>query len=128
MRKVHARAPDFKVRFYKPGDEVGIVNLLQNTFPKWAMINNSLNFWKWKYTDAPYGREILVAVINEIIIGVEHSIFLPLKINDKNLTANFSGDTATHPDYRGIGVYSRIMNLQDQNRKNLYGIFVLFIK
>jgi hypothetical protein len=110
---------DFKVRFYQPGDEVGIVNLLQNTFPKWAMTNNPVNFWKWKYTDAPYGTKILVAVIDDIIIGVDHSIFLPLKINDKNLTATFSGDTATHLDYRGIGVYSRIIKLLDQNRKSL---------
>lgn len=118
---------EFKVRFYQPGDEVGIVNLLKNTFPKWAMINNSLNFWKWKYTDAPYGTDILVAVIDDIIIGVDHSIYLPLKINEKNLTATFSGDTATHPDYRGIGVYSRIMNLQDQNRKSLDMEFLYYL-
>ena len=97
---------NFEYREYRPGDEEGIVDLLQKSFTKWR--RRSVDYWKWKYVESPYGKHICAAVDVDRIIGVICDVPVHLKLGNQVIVAHYSDDTATDPDYRGMGVYSNL--------------------
>lgn len=98
----------FNVRLYKPGDDDQIVELLKKSFPIWDANKDALNYWKCRYLNNLSNSKIIVSDKDGIIIGVDHHLFLRIKLFDSFLVGDYSGDTATHPDYRGMGVYSEM--------------------
>lgn len=102
---------EFVTRPYQNGDEESIVELLSLAFPEWANRKNSLDYWNWKYRDTPLGSSIIVAVSGGKIIGVGHDIRLNIKVGSTVLSSQYGDDFATHPDYRGIGVYNKILKI-----------------
>ena len=106
----------FVCRFYRPGDEYGIVDLMKLVFPYWATFESPLDYWRWKYLDNPNFPVIFVAVLGEKIIGVDHSLVQDIKIGDSIFKSNFGTESATHPNYRKIGVYNNLTNLINKYR------------
>ena len=106
----------FDVRFYESGDEYGIVDLLKIAFPFWANLESPIDYWKWRYLDTYYGCRVMVAISDKKIIGVDHSMFQQIKICDSVYNSTFGAESATHPNYRKIGVYSKILKLIYQYR------------
>ena len=98
---------DFEYRKYNPGDEKGIVDLLKTSFPKWT--KRSVEFWKWKYIDSSKDPSVYVALEERKVIGVISNIPLEIKLGDKIVNAIYSDDTAIDPNYRGRGVYSKLL-------------------
>lgn len=103
-------ARDFKTREYQKGDEDQIVELLKLSFPEWANRKNPQDYWKWKYIDTPLKSIISVAVSGDKIAGVGHEMNRDIKVGPSVLSAQYSDDYATHPDFRGMGVYNRILD------------------
>lgn len=104
---------DFQVRLYEKGDEKGIVELLKLAFPVWAKNDLAIDHWRWKYLDAPLQSVVVVATGDGNIIGVNHDMSFKTKIGSSILLSQFGSDAATHPDYRGMGVYTKIITLSD---------------
>ena len=100
---------EFSVRLYQTGDEEGIVDLLKLSFPEWAKREAPLDYWKWKYLDTPLGSVVVVAVRDDKIIGSAHRINFNVKIEALVYSYQLGDDLATHPDFRGMGVYNKIM-------------------
>lgn len=101
---------EFQVRPYQVGDENGIVDLLRQTFSDWAKRENPLDYWRWKYSDNPNGSVIYVATSGGTIVGSNHAILLNIKLGNHTFKGRYGDDAATHPDYRGLGIYSKMFN------------------
>jgi hypothetical protein len=101
------------IRFYQPGDEDQIVDLLKRTFPKWAAFNDPLGLWKWKYIDSPQKSIIVVAINDNKIVGCNHSLIYHVKLGSKISSVGYSDDLAVETDYRGQKIWKKM------NQKNL---------
>jgi len=98
---------DFETRFYFPGDEKGLVELLQATFHEWPNVDvdDPVDYWVWKHLDSPSGSSIVtVALKDDMIVGSHHNTPHNIKIGDRTIAASQATDLATHPDYRRMGV------------------------
>ena len=99
---------DFSVREYQTEDVEEIVTLLRLCFEDWTKIPDPIEYWKSRYENDPYGTGILVAISEGRIIGVNINLFLQMKIGSKIVPAQYESGSATHPDYRSLGVYKRL--------------------
>ena len=113
---------DFSVRQYRKGDEKNIVILLEQVFDGWPHFDlecTSLDHWKWKYLNNPLKMtSIIVGISNDKIIGCDHAIYRNMYIQQKTQLCTYGTDTAIHPEYRRIGVYTKLNKLKNKIREN----------
>jgi GNAT superfamily N-acetyltransferase len=65
--------------------------------------------FRWKHLDNPFGRSLLlVAEHDNRLIGLRAFMRWRFQAGDRVLTAVRAVDTATHPDFQGMGVFSRL--------------------
>lgn len=110
-------------RSYKKGDENKIVKLLEDVFTKWPDRDipcSSVDFWKWKYLDSPYNfNTIAVAELNNRIIGCYHAQHYYTLFNGETYLTRLGTDVATHPDFRGMGLFNKMLDIHNELEKNL---------
>jgi hypothetical protein len=109
---------DVVIRTYIDGDARAIVDILTLTFSSWRR-NNALDYWTWKYLATPLKSLIVVGVKNDNVIGVQHNIFLNVKLLNSIITCTYGCDTAIHPDYRGLRVFSSIQDFRDNKAREM---------
>jgi hypothetical protein len=101
------------VRPYRPGDEEGIVELLQLVFGEWPSLEISvtpLEYWRWKYNENPSGKNITsVALDGDRIVGCSHGIPFWLRVGSSSVLAYNGTDVAVHPDNRRMKLRNRMM-------------------
>jgi GNAT superfamily N-acetyltransferase len=67
------------------------------------------SFWRWKHIDNPFGvSPVLLAFDEEKLIGLRAFMRWQWKNHNTILPAFRAVDTATHPDYRGKGIFSKL--------------------
>jgi GNAT superfamily N-acetyltransferase len=68
------------------------------------------SFWRWKHIDNPFGvSPVLLGVDeNDKLIGLRAFMRWKWRYNDTVYPAFRPVDTATHPDYRGKGIFSKL--------------------
>jgi len=103
--------PSLDASFIAPGEEAKVLELLETVFDGWPKhpINCSpLEYWYWKYRDAPLKlTNITIVKTNGKIIGCNHGIYHKVKLFQKSLLSTIGSDSATHPEYRKMGVYTK---------------------
>ena len=113
---------DYIVRYYKKGDEEQIVALLDDVFDGWPKFDlncSPVDHWKWKYLNNPLKMtSIVVGITNDKIIGCDHAIYRNMYIQQKTQLCTYGTDTAIHPEYRRIGVYTKLNKLKNKIREN----------
>jgi GNAT superfamily N-acetyltransferase len=105
---VNGTAADLQIREYRDGDEPAVLELLQASLG-WVPDDQYTRFFAWKHRENPFGRSpAWVAVDGERIAGFR--IFLRWEFERGGAVARAvrAVDTATHPDYQGRGVFSRL--------------------
>ena len=105
---------DYEVRPYNVGDEEDIIELLKTAFPVWSSLSGPLEHWRWKFRDTPMGSDVAVAVSEGKVVGATHDIRFNAKIGSSTLLSQYGCDAVVDPDFRGMGVYSRILALSDK--------------
>jgi hypothetical protein len=110
-------AATFETRLYHSGDEEEIIQLLRSCFSSWNNLEKPLDYWKWKYLDAPLGSIIRLAETNGKIVGVGHGVLLNVKIGSNMILSQMSGDVTTHIDFRGKGIYTMLDLFNDKTRE-----------
>ena len=109
---------DIKIRTYKSGDEEQIIELLELVFQGWPHFDLNcppIDHWIWKFKDNPSRTNlIIVGEIDDRIIGCDHSFFTRIKVGSSIMLCRQGLDAAIHPDFRGIGIYSRIFKMKDE--------------
>ncbi|MBA3264246.1 MAG: GNAT family N-acetyltransferase, partial [Thermoleophilaceae bacterium] len=103
-----------EVRTYRDGDAPRILELLQAAFGTWpgrrvASHDRPEQFFRWKHRTNPQGPSfIVVADAGGRLIGMRAYMMWPLVAGGNAVGAVQAVDLATHPDYRGEGVNSRL--------------------
>lgn len=117
----------FSVRRFKSSDVDGIIELLNTVFePKFT-----LEWWKWKYQLNPNGfwgekGDTWVAVAEDKIVGYYAIIPERIKYHSKVMKIAQSVDTATHPDYRRMGIFTTLANNVYSDARNRYSFIFGF--
>jgi len=64
---------------------------------------------EWQYWSNPFGRSHTVVALDGTRLVAHHAAYpVPLRLDDHYVTGALQVDTATHPDYRGRGLYGRL--------------------
>lgn len=112
---------EYEVRPFQPGDEEGIVELLELVFDRWPnfdLVCSPLEHWRWKYQDNPFGmNQIVVGVSDHRIVGCLHSFSLRIKIGNKICLGTQTADLAVHPDFRRRVIFKKMLDLATKMRK-----------
>jgi predicted N-acetyltransferase YhbS len=114
---------NFIVRTYQNGDEKQIIPLLNLVYKEWPRVDldcTSQERWEWLYLDNPEKiNPTFVAEKDGQIIGVNHGLFLRVKVG-KNVYLCLKGtDLAVHPNYRNKGINRKIDELQGKRNLEL---------
>jgi GNAT superfamily N-acetyltransferase len=89
-------------REYRPGDEAQIVALLQTVFGE----VRSIEWWRWYYLEAPAGTAVVrLAFQGGRVVGFRALVPYHVWSGSERVVACQATDAATHPDYRGQGVF-----------------------
>jgi len=97
----------WNIRRYRDGDKEAIVELLRIVFGK----GYTREYWNWKYRENPGGPSMVwLAEHDGKIVGHYGIIPVPMKLGNSYIKGSFSTDAATHPLYRGQGVFSALVN------------------
>ena len=94
--------PRFTTREYRAGDEQAILDLFNRSFPHSP---RSLEHFRWKYRDDPFGAERISLTFDESarLVGHYSGYCVPFRYDAKNATAHQIGDTMTDPAVRHVG-------------------------
>lgn len=103
-----APGADVEVRRARPEDRGAILDLLAETFGAGGLVDDPA-FWDWKHERSPFGPSpCLVAEADGRPVALR--AFLPWRFRsgDREVRAVRAVDTATHPDWRGRGLFRRL--------------------
>jgi GNAT superfamily N-acetyltransferase len=99
---------ELQIREYHDGDEPAVLALLQASLG-WVPDAQYGRFFVWKHHENPFGRSpAWVAVDGERIVGFRIFLRWEYTRGDATIRAVRAVDTATHPDYQGRGIFSRL--------------------
>lgn len=97
---------DLEVRAATPADDAGVLDLMRASLG-WRPEDPNEEFFRWKHEANPFGRSpAWVALHDGRVVG--YRTFLRWRFLDdsgKAVTAVRAVDTATHPDYQGLGIF-----------------------
>jgi GNAT superfamily N-acetyltransferase len=98
-----------RIRPFEPGDEANVLTLLGATLGGGPAGRRPAGFFRWKHFKNPFGPSfLLVAEVGEQIIGLRAFMRWRFEAAGHPITAVRAVDTATHPDYQGRGIFSRL--------------------
>lgn len=97
-----------KIRKALNSDIPKIVNLLKMALGE-KLLPKTEAFWTWKHLENPYGESLLlVAELNEEIIGVRAFLRWEWTSKNKIWKAIRAVDTAVHPVHQGKGIFTKL--------------------
>jgi GNAT superfamily N-acetyltransferase len=115
-------AQPITIRKYEPGDEQGIVELLELVFDGWPHFDlpcTPLEHWKWKYLDNPYEkRTIPVVTVGDKVVCTNHGLTRRIVLFGKTFLCSQGTDLAVQPDYRRMGLYTKASEYKSQSYKD----------
>jgi Acetyltransferase (GNAT) domain len=104
-----ASKPEFTVRHYRSSDEPLVLELLRLSLGEGPAGERSSAFFGWKHLANPFGRSLmLVAESENKIIGLRAFMRWRFVAGGRTLSAVRAVDTATHPEFQRMGVFSTL--------------------
>jgi GNAT superfamily N-acetyltransferase len=110
---------DIAIRPYREEDEDSLLRLLDDSLGTGPIGPHSREFFRWKHIANPFGRSlILVAEADGRMVGARPFMRWRFRAGARDVEAVRAVDTATHPDYQGMGIFSRLTRaaLDDASR------------
>lgn len=99
----------YDVRAYRREDEPRVLALLQDALGPGPVGERTPPFFRWKHEESPFGRSaMLVAETGDRIIGLRAFMRWHFVTGERQVRAVTAVDTATHPDFQGHGIFSRL--------------------
>ena len=96
------------IRRATSSDTPQIVDLLRSSLGE-GSTEKSLGYWNWKHVANPFGSSpVLIAEIDGVVAGVRAFMQWKWQFGGKTYRALRAVDTATHPDYRGKGIFKQL--------------------
>lgn len=101
--------PDLVIRPYEDADEASVLHLLAASLGK-TVDDRYREFFRWKHLQNPFGRSFMwVGEADGLLVGFR--AFLRWRFVDPGgepVEAVRAVDTATHPDFQGLGIFSKL--------------------
>ncbi len=99
---------ELHIRPYADADEPAVLALLQASLG-WVPDAQYGAFFRWKHLENPFGRSpAWVAVDGDRVVGFRIFLCWEFTRGGVAVRAVRAVDTATHPDYQGRGIFSRL--------------------
>ena len=97
------------IRSFRDEDEAEVLELLVSAMGHGSLGGRTREFFAWKHLDNPFGRSLLLVAEHEgRIVGLRAFMRWSFRVNGRLVPAVRAVDTATHPDYQGQGVFSKL--------------------
>jgi GNAT superfamily N-acetyltransferase len=104
-----ATKPAIAVRPFAVGDEAAVLELLGVTLGGGPLGRRPPEFFHWKHRENPFGSSfMLVAESEGRLVGLRAFMRWRFEGGGRSLAAVRAVDTATHPNFQGMGVFSRL--------------------
>ena len=105
---IRSMQKELTVRQARPEDLEGIIDLFLTSLGTEGGVP-TIRFWKWKHVNNPFGESpVLLALDDEEIVGLRAFMRWQWQYKGKTYPAFRAVDTATHPDYRGRGIFKKL--------------------
>ena len=103
------------IRRATPADSEAILDLVRVSLGE-GTIPRTLAYWKWKHEANPFGASpVLVAEADGQLVALRAFMRWTWQSGERAIPAVRAVDTATHPDYRGQGLFKRLtLQLRDE--------------
>jgi hypothetical protein len=86
----------------------------------------SISYWNWKHNNNPFGNSpVLVADTNSMLVGVRAMMQWQWQKGNKVCNTLRAVDTASHPDFQGKGIFSKLTKqlLEESKSKEVSFVF-----
>lgn len=95
-------------RLAGPDDRDDILELVRISLGE-GTVPRSLDYWRWKHEENVFGPSAtLVATAQAELVGLRTFMRWRWRSGDASISAVRAVDTATHPDWRGKGIFSKL--------------------
>jgi GNAT superfamily N-acetyltransferase len=113
------------IRPFRRNDDAGVVALLSAALGSGPAGKRPIELFRWKHFENPFGASfMLLAEAQDRIVGLRAFLRWRFTTKDREVTAVRAVDTATHPDYQGQGIFSKLtLAALDQLRGDVDLIF-----
>ena len=103
-------ASAYTTRQFLPEDETEVLALLRQTRGEFSALQRTSHHWRWEHFASPFGPSFLRVAVNEEgeIIGMRAFLRWMFRMGESFVPAVRAVDTATHPDFQRLGVFSRL--------------------
>jgi GNAT superfamily N-acetyltransferase len=108
---VHQRAakPGVSVRPFSPEDLPDVLELLDASLGGGPAGRRPPEFFRWKHLDNPFGPSyLLLATAAGRLVGLRAFLRWRFLAGERAVGAVRAVDTATHPDFQGKGIFTRL--------------------
>jgi N-acetylglutamate synthase-like GNAT family acetyltransferase len=97
-----------QIRKATESDLPGIVQLLKESLGE-GLMPKSEAYWRWKHINNPFGiSPVLLAIEDDKLVGVRAFMRWQWSDGKRKVEAVRAVDTATHPDFQGKGIFSKL--------------------
>ncbi len=96
------------IREYAPADEVPVLGLLNLALGSGRAFERSSAFFHWKHLMNPFGPSLMLLANGTEIVGLRAFLRWEFRAGGTVLRAVRAVDTATHPGYQRLGIFSRL--------------------
>lgn len=103
------QSPGYAIRDYRGEDEDGVLTLLHLALGGGRSFVRDQAFWRWKHLENHFGRSQLMVAANSEVLGLR--AFMRWQFagtTGERIHAVRAVDTATHPGYRRLGIFSKL--------------------
>lgn len=104
-----SRGEAVTTRAYRNADEAEVLDLLSMSLGPGPAGRRSPEFFRWKHLENPFGQSLLLLAESAgRIVGLRAFMRWRFRVDGRSVRAVRAVDTATHPDHRGAGIFSRL--------------------
>lgn len=119
------KSDSFIIKPATPAEYPAIIQLFELSLGNEGGIP-SIEFWKWKHEANPFGQSPTILMYDgATLAGLRTFMFWNWELEGKNYKSLRCVDTATHPDYRGKGIFKKLtLQLVEESKKKALADFI----
>lgn len=95
-------------REYRAADEAAVLGLLNRALGSGRAFERSPAFFRWKHGENPFGPSLMLLADGDEIVGLRAFLKWQFRTAGATVDAVRAVDTATHPGYQRLGIFSRL--------------------
>lgn len=117
--------PAFSIRDYEARDESQVIGLLRLVLGEGRSFVRDTDFWRWKHVANPFGASQTLLAVGDELLGIRAFMRWGFRSPAGAIRAVRAVDTATHPGYRRLKVFSRLTQASLE-RARADGVHLIF--